>query len=235
MKKITGIYQITNTINGKIYIGLSKNCIRRWYDHRSKSLNSNKQDDLDKPLYKAMKKYGLENFTFTILEECQEKDLPIKEIFWIEKFNSYNNGYNATLGGDIIPLEYSTHIGEEHGMAKLTAEEVVYCRQCYAKGLRSRDIWEDKFKDKIQFNGFQRMWHGYTWKHVLPEVFETRQNTRKKVNEKLIQEILEYKNTHSDLSINSIARYFQGKVGYGTVYNICRTNGKETYSSRKNK
>lgn len=235
MKKITGIYKIENIKNQKIYVGLSKNCIRRWYDHRSKAINPKKKEDFDKPLYKSMRKYGLENFSFSILEECEEEKLAEKEIFWINKLNSYREGYNATLGGDLVPIEYSTHIGEEHGMAKLTEEEVVFCRKCYQDGLRSKDIWEKYFKEKIHYGGFQRMWHGNSWKHVLPETFESRKHTRKKISEELVEEILSYRDEHKDLSITAISKYFKGRAGYGTVYSICKTDGKETYSKRKSK
>lgn len=233
MKKITGIYKIENLKNQKIYIGLSKNCIRRWYDHRSKSMHPKKKEDFDKPLYKAMRKYGLENFSFSILEECEEADLAEREIFWIEKLNSYDEGYNATHGGDLVPLEYSTHIGEEHGMAKLTEEEVIFCRECYQKGLRSKDIWEEHFKEKIGYSGFQRMWHGKSWAHILPETFSSRKHTRKRVSEELVKEILSYRDEHSDLGITAISKHFKGRAGYGTVYAICKTDGKETYSKRK--
>ena len=68
MKKICGIYCITNIVNGKQYVGLSKDCYKRWSDHYSKSYGSKKEDDIRKPLYQAMKKYGRENFSFMILE-----------------------------------------------------------------------------------------------------------------------------------------------------------------------
>ena len=46
-----------------------------------------------------MDKYGVENFDFYILEECQPDELDIKEIYWIATLDTYNYGYNMTLGG----------------------------------------------------------------------------------------------------------------------------------------
>ena len=91
---IIGIYKITNKINGKIYIGQSKNIFKRWSEHRYEAKNN------DKPLYKAFRKYGIENFTFEIIEICNIEQLNEREIFWTKFYNSYNNGYNLTPGGD---------------------------------------------------------------------------------------------------------------------------------------
>ena len=104
MQKICGIYCITNMINGKQYVGLSKDCYKRWSDHYSKSYRSTKEDDIRKPLYQAMKKYGRENFSFMILEECNFDKLKEREIYWIEKLKTYDTGYNATRGGDLYEI-----------------------------------------------------------------------------------------------------------------------------------
>lgn len=54
-----------------------------------------------------MNKYGLEHFHIEIIEECDLKDLEEREIYWIQFYQSFKNGYNATLGGDGKPyLDY---------------------------------------------------------------------------------------------------------------------------------
>lgn len=169
---ICGIYKIVNKINGHTYIGLSKDIEKRIKDHFSHGIGGHRKDDLDKPLYKAFKKYGLENFQWEVLEECAEDKLKEREIYWIAYYNTYKNKehYNETPGGD-LPGFNTIHLGETHGMAKLTEQKVIYCRQEYAKGSRSRDIYNAHFLNKINWSGFLRMWHGQTWKHVMPEVF----------------------------------------------------------------
>jgi group I intron endonuclease len=67
---VIGIYKITNSINGKVYIGLSTNIEKRWNKHRSVMTNP-KERNYKYPLYCAMRKYGIENFTFEVLEECK--------------------------------------------------------------------------------------------------------------------------------------------------------------------
>ena len=86
-----GIYKIENLINGKVYIGQSVNIKERWNEH--KLINSRTSKDALKkqkyPLYLAFQKYGLENFSFEVLEECSLEDLDTKEQFYIKKYNSY--------------------------------------------------------------------------------------------------------------------------------------------------
>jgi group I intron endonuclease len=96
------IYKITNKINGKVYIGKTEkeNPYERFEEHKQDYKKERKEI---RPLYRAFNKYGIENFSFEILEETNEPD--IREVFYIEKYKSYigfkkSKGYNATLGGD---------------------------------------------------------------------------------------------------------------------------------------
>lgn len=96
-ERISGIYRIRNLLDNKVYIGLSSNVKQRFAQHKvnSKSINS------DKYLYNAIQKYGLNNFEFSIIEYCEVSELPEKEIFWIEFYNSTDRdcGYNVQSGG----------------------------------------------------------------------------------------------------------------------------------------
>lgn len=94
-----GIYKIENNINHKVYIGLSNNFERRWKEHKRRYLDIFSQGYNCK-LYKAFRKYGLENFTFSIIEECPLEKLGEKEQYWIKYYDSFNLGYNMTLGGE---------------------------------------------------------------------------------------------------------------------------------------
>lgn len=87
-----GIYKIQNNINGKIYIGSSVHIELRWLAH--KNSNNWKRDSCPK-LYAAFQKYGLENFTFSIIEEVADKENIInRENYWIKYYNSIEKGYN---------------------------------------------------------------------------------------------------------------------------------------------
>ena len=74
--RMIGIYKITNKINGHSYIGQSVNILKRWNKHRSFE-SSNAQY----PLYRAFKKYGIDNFIFQIIEECPVEKLDEREIY----------------------------------------------------------------------------------------------------------------------------------------------------------
>lgn len=92
------IYKITNDINNKVYIGKTTTTIEdRWKQHQS---DMNKRRCEKRPLYSAMRKYGYRHFNIEEIEECSIKDLNDREIYWIDYYDSYHNGYNATRGGD---------------------------------------------------------------------------------------------------------------------------------------
>lgn len=102
----TGIYKIENKINNKKYIGQSVNIEKRWREHRNDAFNSNCKD-YNMTIYKAFRKYGLNNFSFNIIEECESNELNDKEVYWVDYFNSYYEGYNETIGGN----ESHIHLG----------------------------------------------------------------------------------------------------------------------------
>ena len=94
-----GIYKITNIVNGKAYIGQSVNVEKRWKSEQNAAFEPNSAA-YEYPLQRAFRKYGLEKFTFEIIEECQQSELNDKEIYWVQHYDTFFNGYNQTLGGD---------------------------------------------------------------------------------------------------------------------------------------
>ena len=92
------IYKITNLINGKFYIGKTLSSVEnRWKEHCS---DSKKRKNEKRPLYSAMNKYGIENFKIEQIEECSDNIVDEREVYWIEYYQTFKQGYNATKGGD---------------------------------------------------------------------------------------------------------------------------------------
>lgn len=196
-----GIYKITNNINGKFYIGRAKNIEKRWRAHKTNCFDP-KAIDYYKCLYKAIREYGLENFTFEVIEECSEEELTEKEGYYISFYNANNPeiGYNRTNG-----YEYPQYglAGEEHPNHKLTEQEVYYIRECYNNHRNKDEVYEE-FKYKINFTGFHKIWNGNTWPKVHMDVYteENKQyyafqrnshpgssNPKAKLNEEMVKQI----------------------------------------------
>lgn len=92
------IYLIKNNINDKCYVGKTlKSPAERFSEHLR---DARKPTEENRPLYRAIKKYGEDNFSLQILEECADEFASEREIWYIGKLKTYDHGYNATAGGD---------------------------------------------------------------------------------------------------------------------------------------
>lgn len=161
-----GIYKISNNINKKIYVGQSINIEERFSAHKS-AYERNRHPEL--PLYKAISKYGLENFSFDVIEECEIKELDEREKYWISALHSSinENGYNIRVGGDGMRCD-------NHPKHKLTRDDVEDIRKRYNNKERCKEV-EKLYRDKIGHSGFCKVWKGETWQEVMPEVY-TKEN-----------------------------------------------------------
>lgn len=93
---MTGIYKISNKDNGKVYIGKSKDIMQRWSAHE-RALQANNHHS--PKLQMDFNNYGgIEAFEFSIIEICAASELNDKEKYYINKFDSINNGYNVSGG-----------------------------------------------------------------------------------------------------------------------------------------
>jgi len=87
----SGVYKIVNTINGKVYIGSSKNVYKRLRTHKKNLKNGNHNNC---HLMKSVIKHGLNNFSFEPIEYCEIENLLVREQFWID---SYPKGQRFNL------------------------------------------------------------------------------------------------------------------------------------------
>jgi len=111
-KNTTGIYWFRNTENNKYYVGQALDIRKRFNKHMSRMRRK-----FNYPLYNALNKYGLDKFEYSIelildtenkSNEDIQKELNELEIKYIKKYNSFENGYNLTIGGESISGYHQT-------------------------------------------------------------------------------------------------------------------------------
>lgn len=151
-----GIYCWTNKINNKKYVGQSIDIERRRQQHIYGAGKYTTKISL------AMHKYGLNNFTFEILELCEIEKLNEREQYWIDFYDSIANGYNITY----VDEDGCVTRGEYNPRTKLTNEEVLEMRnRVHINKEYPREVYED-YKDKISYDRFWSAIHGETWQNV---------------------------------------------------------------------
>src|SRR3990167_6897535 len=128
------IYCITNLVNGKRYVGQTKNLVRRKKQHFTEAPKR-----CDHPMARAVRKYGRENFEIKIIEECDDSIVDERERFWIALYRTIEHylGYNCEDGGNAcksLSEETKHKISEsrKRWWASLSEDE----RESYRIGLR---------------------------------------------------------------------------------------------------
>ena len=148
------IYKYTNKINGKVYIGQTNNLQKRFNGHKSEAFNP-KSKGYNLPFHCAIRKYGIKNFIYEVLEEIEDGEsqdfINDREIFFIAFYHSLTteNGYNLTMGGDgcpKLPLTYE----EKLSRSKLfTGDEIKDIQQRLLNDEEFDDI-EEIYKPKLK-------------------------------------------------------------------------------------
>ena len=88
----TGIYRITNINTQMCYVGQAVDIADRWRQHIKRAIGA--EPRTQNKLYPAMYKEGLENFTFEIIEECDQSQLNRQEDYWQEFYKAKEYGYS---------------------------------------------------------------------------------------------------------------------------------------------
>ncbi|MBE6148286.1 MAG: GIY-YIG nuclease family protein [Firmicutes bacterium] len=88
----TGIYKITNMENNMCYVGQAANLSERWRQHIKRGVGA--EAPTRNKLYPAMEEFGVENFTFEVIEECDRAKLDAQEDYWQEYFKAKEFGYS---------------------------------------------------------------------------------------------------------------------------------------------
>ena len=136
---------------GEKYIGKSVNCLNRYNKHISAAKNPNNKE-YNSRLHRAIRKHGIEAFSYRIIEECDKENLNEREMFYINLYNSKENGFNNTIGGDYAPTlsklsdDDVAEIKELLGKSDITMTEIANKFKMAISsisGINSGDIWPD--------------------------------------------------------------------------------------------
>lgn len=214
------IYCFTNKINNKKYIGQSINDDNGRYNNHIYSTTHEKSCEYNSPLHRAIRKYGQDNFKYEVLAK-NINDIEILnglEIYYIKECNSkIPNGYNIEDGGknSAKPKTLEQKIKLTWSQAKLSEEEIIDLRKAYLNKESPKQIYDEKYKDRLHYNSFLNIWSGRRYKNIMPEVLETGRHTKmnlEKANE--IREIYQ----KEKVSYQSLATKFG--VSKSTVADI---------------
>lgn len=134
------IYLIANDINHKKYVGKTeRNLDIRFKEHCEDAFKVHNEN---RPLYRAIRKYGIEHFYISLIEETDTPNE--REIYWIQYYQSYGNlGYNATLGGDGQKYVDDNEVIKTYSRLKNithTAEALQICRDTVREILKTHNI-----------------------------------------------------------------------------------------------
>ena len=199
------IYSYKNKTNGKRYIGQTINPQQRKSAHISDSTH------IDTKFYRAVRKYGWDNFEYEILAESEDRnELDKLEVDFIKSFNSIENGYNIRSGGEHPTMGEETKKKLQQANAfqnaELSEKEIIELRIAYLNYDSPSQIYNEKYKDRLHFNSFLNIWTGARYAYVMPEVFEQRPG-RKKYNETVVKEIRRIRKDEK-LSYDKLSKLF---------------------------
>jgi group I intron endonuclease len=95
------IYKVTNILNDKCYVGQTIKTLKQRQTNHINAMQKGSKFHF----HLALRKYGLDNFKWEILETVTDKSiLTERETYWITNFDSYNKGYNMTKWGQQNPM-----------------------------------------------------------------------------------------------------------------------------------
>lgn len=146
---------IENDINNKKYIGKTLHSTEKRFKEHIK--DSSRRRKVHRPLYNAINKYGKEHFSIKTIEVVPRELAGEREQYWIEYYNTYKNGYNATAGGDGKPFIDYKKILKLYDRTKLTRKEIAKeCNCCVESVSNIVSQYRDNV-DWVERNAYRRV------------------------------------------------------------------------------
>jgi group I intron endonuclease len=227
------IYKATNTVNGKVYVGLTSMGLKK---RKTKHLYEAKKKAYNSAFHAAIRKNGVSKFLWEVIDKSDSMDdLYKKESYWISFFNSYKDGYNLTKGGEgNLGYKYTdedkmkvslANRGENSSSATIdenTATRIVFL-------LINTKLSYSEISNETNANTsiIKQINHGQSWKHlyeskpILQNPFK-RPTCKSKIDEDLdkLKSLLK-----TDLTLRKIAE--EMGVSHPTIIQAMRRNGLE--------
>ena len=188
---MVGIYKITNP-KGKVYVGQSKDIDKRFKSY--KRLNCKSQIKL----FNSLKKYGVENHKFQIIEECKLKDTDFKEIYWGLYYKVLDEGLNCKLGqaNSIVSDLTKNKMSQSHIGLTWSKER----KKKLSKTKTDHPMYNDEWRDSISKSLIGRK---ITWCKKISESrkgmesnFKGKKHSKETINEMSLYRKNHYKNSH---------------------------------------
>lgn len=237
MAMTSNIYLITNLINNKKYVGQTINIEQRWKNHIKDSTKL-----VSRYLYRAMNKYGIENFKFEVIED----NIPInlvseREVHWISELNTKApNGYNMTDGGEgsvgrkmsehtkqvLLDYKKNNKVSEESRLKMSTSQKERYEKNPELKQKLSKKL---KGIPKNSNENYVKAWESKSEKEK--NDFQTKGVEARKV--KILMLDIDNESTLKEFeSVRSASRWIQEntdypKAGHQNITKACK--GKINY------
>ena len=155
------IYKIINDINDKVYVGKTDFSLEKRF--REHCLDAFRDRNEKRPLYAAMRKYGIEHFHIELIEETNNPEE--REVYWIGFYDGYTQGYNATKGGDGKQLyDHQAILArlKEHPYPCDIAEEFNCCRDIVYNIAKQNSITIQNKSYEIQRNALRKEIFAFT-------------------------------------------------------------------------
>lgn len=200
------IYKITSKVNNKIYIGQTIRPIKERFSEHLRSADGKYNNQ---PLYDAMNKYGKDNFVIELIGEYDYEELNEYESLFIEQYDSYNSGYNATLGGEGRPV---------HNYEEL-ANEFITSGLSISKYAENNFIRESTVRTALEIAGLTE-----TYRDLFPE-YNTRFNPKPvcMLDKKTRGFIRSFNSVHQAL------KYLNKENDRGHIREVCNGKRKSAY------
>ena len=158
------IYKWTNLVNGKVYIGKSVDIAKRLREYRNEVNRGH-----ERPIIRALKKYGFEQFEFEIIENCDNlsnEEILNREQYWMDFYQSQDmaKGYNL-LNAHETPAEAFSQ-GSKNIKARLNEDKVLNIREMiFLQNIKPTEVYK-MYANEISWDAFTKAYRGNTWTNV---------------------------------------------------------------------